>query len=99
MNIRITARHFSASERLQDYAKDSMRKLTRFYDEIQDADVVLEPTADPVKSQGVEVILTVRGATLTATETAATYETALNQAVDNLSRQLVKYKEKKYVKP
>lgn len=98
MNITVTARHFNASQRLQAFARESVSKLSKYYDSILDADVVLSPTESHDEPQQAELVVSVAGHVLKASEQAATYETALNKAVDNMSRQLVKYKEKRFVK-
>lgn len=98
MNIKITARHFSASERLQAFASESVGKLSKYYDGILDADVVLSPFESHDEPQQVELVVSVTGQTLKATERAETYEIAMGKAIDNMSRQLLRYKEKRFVK-
>lgn len=98
MNIKITARHFSASERLQGFANESVQKLSKFYDGILDVDVIFSPYESHDVPQQSELVVAVAGQTLKASEQAATYEIALNKAIDNMARQLVRYKEKRFVK-
>lgn len=94
MNVQFTARHFSASSNLKGFASESVKKLTKFYEGIHDCDIIAEPNEDPDKPQQIEIKLNVPGSLLAATETAETYEKAINLAVDNLKRQLKKHKEK-----
>lgn len=96
MNTTFTARKFNASNTLQDYANQSVRKLEKYYDSILGCDVVLEPNADPNEPQKAELNLQVAKDFLTATETGATYEQAINKAVDNMKRQVIKYKNKRF---
>jgi putative sigma-54 modulation protein len=98
MNTSFTARHFNASERLQAHALDNVKKLEKFYDGIIDCDIVMSPHESHDEPQQVELTVKVTGITLNASENAATYEQALGKAVDNMTRQLVKYKEKRQVK-
>jgi putative sigma-54 modulation protein len=98
MNTSFTARHFNASERLQEHALNAVKKLERFYDGIQDCDIVLSPHESHDNPQGAELTVKVTGTTLVATETAATYEQAIGHAVENMTRQLLKYKEKRFAK-
>ncbi len=98
MNTSFTARHFNASDRLQQHALNAVKKLERFYDGIQDCDIVLSPNESHDSPQGAELTVKVTGNILVATETAATYEQAIGQAVENMTRQLVKYKEKRFAK-
>ncbi len=96
MNTRFTARHFNASPRLQEHALDAVTKLEKFYDGILDCDIVLQPHPDPVDSQRAELNVKVSKDLLTATENAPTYEQALSNAIDNMVRQLKKYKSKRF---
>lgn len=98
MNTTITARHFSASTRLQDYAKKNAQKLEKYYDGIIDCDIVFEPNESPEEPQKVELKVKFANTFLTASETAETYEQAINKAVDTVKRQLIKYKDKHFQK-
>ncbi len=98
MNTSFTARHFEASTRLKDSAEESVKKLTKFYDGILDCDIIMEPTKDHDNPQSVELMVKVTGDLLKATETAPTYEQALTKAIDNMSRQLKRYKNKRFAK-
>jgi putative sigma-54 modulation protein len=98
MNTSFTARHFSASERLKEYSLNAVKKLERFYDSIQDCDIVLSPVESHDSPQAAELTVKVTGNVLVASEAAATYEQAIGLAIDNMTRQLVKYKEKKFAK-
>lgn len=96
MNVKFTARHFEASTQLQNYAKDSVTKLEQFFDRIVSCDITLEPTASPKTPQKAEIHIKIPNKTLTASESAEKYEQAISAAVDNMSRQLKRYKEKKF---
>lgn len=96
MNIRFTARHFDASTSLKNYSEDAVTKLEQFYDRIVSCSIVLEPSADNDNPQKAEIILQVPNKVLKATEKAPKYEQAVLAAVENLSRQLKRYKEKKF---
>lgn len=96
MNIRFTARHFDASTNLKNYSEDAVTKLEQFYDRIVSCSIVLEPHADNENPQQAEIIVKIPNKVLTATEIAPKYEQAVLAAVDNLSRQLKRYKEKKF---
>lgn len=95
MNTSFTARHFEASKRLHNHSVESVQKLTKFYDAILDCDIIMQPTKDHDEPQGAELTVKVKGDLLQASEKAPTYEQALNKAIDNMSRQLKKYKDKK----
>ncbi len=96
MNIRFTARHFEASTDLKNYSEDAVGKLEQFCDRIVSCSIILEPTADNSNPQKAEIIIQIPNKVLTATEEAPKYEQAVLAAVENLSRQLKRYKEKKF---
>jgi putative sigma-54 modulation protein len=98
MNTSFTARHFNASDRLKTYCEQTVTKLEKFYDGILDCDIVVSPIPDHDEPQQVELTVKVSGTTLNAAESAATYEQAMTKAVDNMKRQLLKYKEKRFNK-
>ena len=94
MKTTFTARHFEASADLQQYSRDSVEKLEQFYDRIVMCDIILQPTAADENPQQAELIVKVPRKVLTAKESASTYEQAVHNAVEVISRQLKKYKEK-----
>jgi ribosomal subunit interface protein len=95
MKITITARHFTASDQLREYTEKNVSKLTRFFDRITEIEVILTPFEDDNKPQSVEMIVRVPNDVLIAKEHELTYEKAVKSGVDNLTRQLKKYKDKK----
>ncbi len=96
MKVTFTARHFSASDDLKEYAHTSVEKLNKYFDHISSVEIILEPTQDVTKPQGAELKVGVPGSLLTTSQEAKTYEQAVHDAVDNLSRQLRRYKEKRF---
>lgn len=96
MNIRFTARHFEASGSLKTFSEDAVTKLEQFFDRIVSCSIVLEPIANKDNPQKAEIVIQIPNKVLTASEEAPKYEQAVSAAVENLSRQLKRYKEKKY---
>lgn len=96
MNVRFTARHFDASSNLKAFSEDAVSKLENFYDRIVSCSIVLEPDPSNETPQRAEINIKIPNTTLTASEAAEKYEQAVLAAVDNLSRQLKRYKEKKF---
>lgn len=97
MQLQITARHFKASDELQEFVTDRVTRLHRYYDGITNAHVVLELV--PVQSNsthqcGAEIAVNVYRQLLTSKELAATHEEAVNQCIGNLKRQIIRYKDK-----
>jgi len=92
MNIKFTARHFRPRQSLKDHALQEVRKLSRFYDGIVSATVILsyERATNSVKSA--EINLHVYGTVLTAREKSDDYIKSIDAAVSKLSLRLGKYK-------
>lgn len=98
MKTTFTARHFSASDDLQQYCIDAVQKLDQFYDRIHTCDIILAPSPDDDEPQQAELNVKVPQTLLNARERATSYEQAMNKVVETMSRQLKKYKEKHYAK-
>lgn len=96
MNITYTARHFESSNGLKQFSKDAVSKLEQFFDRIVSCNIVLQPNPSAKTPQQAEIVIQIPNKVLTATESAEKYEHAVLAAVENLSRQLKRYKEKKY---
>lgn len=96
MNINFTARKFDASASLQDFTNEEIRKLSKFFDGILSCDVVLEPTPDNEEPARAELTVKVKQDVLNASESGPAYEQAIRSAVDNMRRQLIKYKDKRF---
>ena len=93
MEPRITARHFSASDGLRAHVSQSLSKLSQYYDGIQDAHVTLD--SSPL-SKTAEVKVKVYRQTLTARDTAASYEEAVAKCAKRLRRQVIRFKSKRH---
>ncbi len=96
MKTTFTARHFDASQQLKEYSVDAVQKLDQFYDRIVTCDIILEPTPDDEEPQQAELNVKIPQTLLNAKEQAPTYEQAMNRVVDNITRQLKKYKNKHF---
>lgn len=94
MKTTFTARHFEPSPELHTYAEEAVQKLDQFYDRILTCDIILKPVADDEDPHLAELNVKVPQKLINAKEQAASYELAINQVVDNASRQLKKYKKK-----
>ena len=95
MNINTTSIHFDADQKLLDYIQKKTEKLDQFFDRIIDAHVFLKlENSGQVKDKIVEMKLMVPGDILMATEVSKTFEASLDAAVDNMKRQLNRYKER-----
>lgn len=98
MNINFTARKFNTSSALKEFATEETSKLTRYYDRILSCDIVLEPSPDDDEPARAELTVKVKQEVLHATHKGTNYEQAIRLAVDNMRRQLIKYKNKKFAR-
>lgn len=95
MNISTTSIHFDADEKLLSYIEKKASKLDQFFDRIIDAHIYLKlENSGQVRDKIVEMKLLVPGDTLIATEVSKTFEASTDAAVDNMKRQLNRYKER-----
>ena len=95
MEINIQSIRFDATDQLKAFAVKKTSKLERSYEGIQKIDVqlkVVKPATALNKEAGISV--SVPGATLYAEKTCDTFEESIDQCVDSLKVQLLKYKEK-----
>jgi putative sigma-54 modulation protein len=95
MNIRINAVRFDADSKLLKFIDKKINKLTRYFDEIINAEVFLrlENTSD-LENKVVEIKLDIPGGDLFARKQSKSFEESTDTAVDALKQQLLKYKEK-----
>jgi len=96
MKTTFTARHFDSSTSLHTYSVDAVQKLDQFFDRILTCDIILQPAADEDNPQQAELNVKVPQKLLTAKVKAPSYEQAMNMVVDNIARQLKKYKQKNF---
>ena len=86
---RITARQFDASEGLRAHIAKQVGSLDRLYNGIHDTRVVLGEEADRKRA---EVALRVYRQTLTASADGATHQSAVDEAVRQMRRRVLRYK-------
>jgi putative sigma-54 modulation protein len=99
MKVQITAVHFDADQKLIDFIDKKTSKLGQFFDRITDAQVFLKlENSGQVRDKIVELKLMVPGDTLIASDMSKSFEAATDGVVDNMKRQLTKYKERIQVK-
>lgn len=95
MNVKIQSIRFKADQKLIDYLEKKYVKLEKYFDRIVDLDIKLslEKTGQ-VQDKIVEFVLKVPGETLFSKSVDKSFETATDEAYDNLKRQITKYKDK-----
>ena len=89
----ITSRHFEASEQLKDFANDHLQKLVTVFNRITSCYLVVNIQTLTFLNQ--QNLLYTFHKSLTAKSAKATYEKAIHDVVENMKRQLKRYKEKK----
>ena len=94
MKTTFTARHFDASAELHEYAEEAVQKLDQFYDRIITCDIILQPVPDDENPQQAELNVKVPQKLINAKEKASSYEQAINMVIENVTRQIKKYKKK-----
>jgi len=95
MKITIEADQFKADVSLTEFIEKKLVKLDHYYDKIIDAHIILKlENSGQVKDKIAEIILNIPGDTIVAKETNKTFESAIDEGVDNIKRQLIRKKEK-----
>ena len=95
MEIKTTSIHFDADQKLLEFIDKKVGKLSQYFDRIINANVYLKlENSGQVRGKIVELKVNVPGDTLMASERSTTFESATDGAVDNLKRQIMRYKER-----
>ena len=96
MDVQIQSIHFDADNKLIEFTKRKVGKLSQFYDKIIDIDVYfkLDDPKAPVREKVTHVKVHIPGSTLYCEKSSSSFEESIDNAVDSLTRQLKKHKEK-----
>ena len=95
MNIKIQSLHFDASEKLEQFIRQKVGKIDKYYDGIISADVTLKlDKSETLENKIAEITLDIPGNNLFAKKQNKTFEEAVDLACEALRKQLVKRKEK-----
>lgn len=95
MEVRIQSIHFDATEQLRAFIHKKVAKLEKYYDEIKSVEVslkVIKPETAENKEAGIKVYIP--NADFYASKVKDSFEEAIDEGVEALEKQLVKYKEK-----
>ena len=95
MEIKIQSIKFDATEKLQAFIEKKVAKLEKSYEDIKNVEVQLK-VVKPATAMNKEVSLSAAGTgtTLFVDRTCDTFEEGIDQCVDAMKVQLVKFKEK-----
>lgn len=95
MEVRIQSIHFDAAEQLEAFIQKKVAKLEKFYDNIEVVEVtlkVVKPETAENKEAGIKIIAP--NAEFYANKIKDSFEEAVDETVEALSKQLLKHKEK-----
>jgi putative sigma-54 modulation protein len=95
MNLNVSGHHVEVTPALRGYVQAKMEKVTRHFDHVIDAHVIL--TVNKLR-QKAEVTLHVRGKDLHCQSEEDDLYAAIDLMADKLDRQVLRYKDKLYEK-
>ncbi len=98
MEVKFTARRFRAHPDVKRHAVDEVKRLSKFYDGIVSADVILSYERVTKSVKAAEVNLHVYGVVLTAKEKSEHFIKSIDAAVRKLELRLTKYKTRMHAK-
>lgn len=90
-NIQITGRHVEITDSMKDYAIDKISKIERVMNRIIDVNVIMDIQR---MEHRVEIILKVGNTKITSKATSTDMYVSIDQAVDKLEKQVLRYKSK-----
>jgi len=94
--INVEAVHFTADQKLVDFINIKVDKLNTFFDHIVNTDVTLKvDKKESHENKIVEIKMHVPGKELFAKKSGVSFESATDECVEALRRQVKKYKDKK----
>lgn len=94
-NIKVTLRHSSNHNTIEEYAKEAVRPLVRVFPGIISCHIILDhQNNDFEKNKLAEITVNVPQHVFIAKDACATYEQGIDNCVAALHRQILKYKEK-----
>lgn len=95
MKLQMQSIHFTADQKLLDYVQKKADKLETYYDKIIDGIVYFKvDKGEKVDNKIIEFKINVPGTTLFVQENSRTFEAAFDMAIDAMSAQVKKYKDK-----
>jgi putative sigma-54 modulation protein len=92
MNLNLSGHHLDITPALRTYVQEKLGRVTRHFDHVIDAHVVL--SVDKLR-QKAEVTLRVRGKDIHCASEDLDLYAAIDLLIDKLDRQVLKYKDKR----
>ena len=95
MNIRIQAIHFDATDQLEAFIQKKVAKLEQYFDGIISAEVSLKVVKpESAKNKEAAIRLIIKNGDCFAEKVNDTFKESIDECVEALEKQLVKFKEK-----
>lgn len=95
MEIRIQAIHFDATKQLEAFIQKKVTKLEQYFDGIISAEVTLKVVKpETAMNKNANILLKIKNGDCFAEKTEDSFEAAIDESVEALEKQLVKFKEK-----
>ena len=91
MNIEITSRHFTASDKLKELINEKIMKIEKFNSGIMNCHVILTKENS---GENVEINVHIKGHNISAHESGNVFEKSLRNAVEKISIQIKKQNER-----
>ncbi len=99
MKVIIQSVHFKADQKLEDFIKVKVDKLESVFEHLVGSEVTLRlENVEDNNNKVADIRLMIPGNDLFASKQAKSFEEAVDQSVDALKKQLLRYKEKIRVK-
>ncbi|WP_280744728.1 MULTISPECIES: ribosome-associated translation inhibitor RaiA [unclassified Parabacteroides] len=95
MDIRIQSIHFDATAKLEAFVQKKVAKLEQYFDGILLAEVTLKVVKpETAQNKNASIKLKIKNGELFAEKIGDTFEEAVDECAEALSKQLLKFKEK-----
>ena len=96
MNLTISGHHLEVTPALRSYVTSKLDRITRHFDQVVDVKVLLtvEKQKEKEKRQRAECNVHVKGSDLFAESTHFDLYAAVDELIDKLDRQVVRYKDR-----
>lgn len=96
MNLTISGHHLEVTPALRDYVSSKIERVTKRFDQVIDIRVLLtlENSAEKEKRQSAEATILLKGGELHAKTTHQDLYAAVDELIDKLDRQVVRFKDK-----
>ena len=95
MDITISAIHFKADKKLEQFITEKINKLSKLHDEIIGSDVTLKlENSEDNENKIVEIRVKIRGNDVLAEKKSKSFEESTDLVIEAVKKQLLKVKEK-----